>query len=345
MSMDPNQVGCADGGLFGFGYSIEEAQIVVLPIPWDVTTSYKDGTAHAPDAILTASTQLDFYHPDFPDFYKTPIAMLPISDEWAQLNHDLRQKAKAIISFQEDGNTLQDLPLTFAGDLDHINQQSNALSNWIYDTATQYLSQGKRVVFLGGDHSTPLGYVRAVSDFYERSPFGILHIDAHMDLRHAYEGFEYSHASIMHNVMSTIPSVSKLTQVGIRDCCHDEVAYANRDSRITVFYQSDLAHRQFQGMHWHELCLEIIQTLPERVYISLDVDGLSPDFCPNTGTPVPGGLSFDQCVYLIKCLHHSNRKIIGFDLVETGVSPSTDYDANVSARLLFHLAGYLSLST
>jgi agmatinase len=85
---------------------------------------------------------------------------------------------------------------------------------------------------------------------------------------------------------------------------------------------------------------EIITHLPENVYLSFDVDGLDPKLCPNTGTPVPGGLEIDQIYYLLKQVLKSGRKFIGFDLSETGVGES-EWDANVSARILWKLCNFL----
>ena len=97
--------------------------------------------------------------------------------------------------------------------------------------------------------------------------------------------------------------------------------------------------RGFLGQTWKSQCDEIIGRLPQHVYISFDIDGLHPSLCPNTGTPVPGGLQLEEVNFLFKQLVMSGRKIIGFDLVE--VSPGGgDWDANVGARVLYSLFGY-----
>jgi len=100
-----------------------------------------------------------------------------------------------------------------------------------------------------------------------------------------------------------------------------------------------------RGESWDSLSLQAINKLTDQVYISLDIDGLSPDLCPNTGTPVPGGLGFSQLEALLYQLSSSKKQIVGFDLCE--VSPGPDpkclesWDANVGARVLFKLAGAL----
>src|SRR5690606_4529172 len=105
------------------------------------------------------------------------------------------------------------------------------------------------------------------------SDFGILHFDAHMDLRKAYEGFTYSHASIMYNAIQ-IPQISKLVQVGIRDFCEQEVDVVKSSSKVKVFTDADLKKAQFEGKTWQQQVDEIISLLPEHVAVSFDIDAL-----------------------------------------------------------------------
>ncbi|MCG8575093.1 MAG: arginase family protein, partial [Flavobacteriales bacterium] len=189
--------------------------------------------------------------------------------------------------------------------------------------------------------SCPLGLVQALAE--QEGAFGILQIDAHADLRPAYEGFEYSHASIMWNVLK-LPAVTKLVQVGIRDLCQQELDdIRSQPERIRTFFDAQLKDAQHRGEPWSETMRQIVETLPEKVYISFDIDGLDPKLCPNTGTPVPGGLEFDQALALIREVVRSGRQLIGFDLVE--VSPGTsEWDANVGARLLYNLCCWSAVS-
>lgn len=205
-----------------------------------------------------------------------------------------------------------------------------------------YWLDRKRIVgLLGGDHSTPLGFIQALAERHES--FGILQFDAHCDLREAYEGFTYSHASVMYNALK-LPQVNRLVQVGIRDYCAQEVELIrNSKGRVIAFFDEALCNGRYEGRTWKEQCEEIVNTLPEKVYVSFDIDGLNPSLCPNTGTPVAGGLEFSQAVYLLRTLIKSGKTIIGFDLNE--VAPGEDeWDANVGARLLFKLAVFAGLS-
>jgi agmatinase len=197
------------------------------------------------------------------------------------------------------------------------------------------------VAMVGGEHSVPLGYIRALSEQHER--FGILQIDAHADLRKSYEGFTYSHASIMYNVLK-LPAVGRLVQVGIRDYSHDEVNLMKRAmGRVIAFLDEDIKERLYNGKTWDSICDEIVGQLPKEVYISFDIDGLDPKLCPHTGTPVAGGLEFHQAVHLIKKVALSGRIIIGFDLCEVA-GGDDDWDANVGARILFHLCNWCAVS-
>jgi agmatinase len=175
----------------------------------------------------------------------------------------------------------------------------------------------------------------------EQEPdFGILHVDAHSDTRDAYEGFVWSHASIMRNVLTQVPSVKRMVQVGIRDFCQQEYDFCREQgARLRVFYDDEIATAKLGGEHWHSICGRVIDSLPERVWISFDIDGLDPSLCPHTGTPVPGGLSFHEACFLLRTLARSGRRVLGFDVNEVAPGPPGDeWDANVGARLLYKLA-------
>jgi agmatinase len=214
------------------------------------------------------------------------------------------------------------------------------MNDWVEARCGYWLDEGKLVGLVGGDHSTPLGYFRALAKRHKK--FGILHIDAHMDLRLAYEGFTYSHASIMHNALG-LKELGTVVQVGIRDFCAQENDVIVREKgRVKVVRSADIRRQQFDGITWREQCDAIIAALPEAVHISFDIDGLDPALCPNTGTPVPGGLAFEEATYLLSQLAASGKRIIGFDLVEVSPGKVGDWDANVGARLLWHLCGVLA---
>jgi agmatinase len=326
----------ADAGLFGLPTTPDEARLVIEPVPWDATTSYRPGTSRGPAAIRIASHQLDLYDVDLGEPWRAGIAMLDIPDEVVRWNMSARVDAEKII--EVGGRIGDDKALQQA--LARVNDAGARLNRHVYEQVDRYLKAGKLVGVLAGDHSVPYGAIARMAESYDG--FGILHVDAHCDLRDAYEGFEWSHASIMYNVIKKIPQVQRLVQVGIRDFAKreaDVVAAAN--GRIVVHHDATLAERGFAGESWRAICDDIVRELPKRVYVSFDIDGLDPYLCPSTGTPVPGGLSFQQAVYLIKRVVESGRSIIGFDLNEVVPGPEGDeWDANVGARVLYKLCGW-----
>jgi agmatinase len=339
-SFDPNGVGDISGGLFGLPFTIEESEVVIIPTPWEVTVSYSAGTAQGPQAVKEASPQLDLYEPGVKDAWKLGIAMEEISEEWAGLSTELRLKAEAYIDWLEEGSP-EESKGQFETLAAEVTQRGEEFLQWLKKKAVHYLEQGKLVGVLGGDHSTPLGLMHALAEKHEE--YGILQIDAHADLREAYEGFEYSHASIMYNALK-LPQVKKLVQVGIRDLAQSEAELAEQSNgRVTIFYDAVLKENMYAGDSWKKECKKIIAQLPQKVYISFDIDGLDPKLCPATGTPVPGGLEFEQAIFLVKQLVKSGREIIGFDLCEVAPGDS-EWNGNVGARVLLKLCNLMAVS-
>jgi agmatinase len=335
---DPGGVGQLNGNLFGLPFNYDSAKSIVIGVPWEVTVSYGAGTANAPQQILDASPQLDLFDFDNPDGWKEGIFMMEIPQDILEKNNYYRARAAQIIDRLEKGRALTDTPdLTEV--LTEINLACQSVNQWLFDRTQQAIKDGKRVAVIGGDHSSPLGLFQALATNYPN--YGILHIDAHADLRNAYEGFEFSHASIMFNAMK-IPQISKLVQVGLRDISHEEVNLINRsNNRIVAYYDPFIKQKLYSGTTWLDLCREIISHLPEYVHISFDVDGLDPKLCPNTGTPVPGGLELEQTYLLFRELVNSGRKVIGFDLCEVG---NAEWDGNVGARIVYKLINLMNLS-
>ncbi|MGV3540796.1 MAG: agmatinase family protein [Rufibacter sp.] len=338
-AFDPNGVGEVGSGLFGLPFTEEESEVVVFPIPWEVTVSYNAGTAQGPAAVRDASPQLDLFDPELPNAWHLGIHMPVVPDQWAQESQRLREKTEEYIGWLE--GTVEGSEETFTQTIEEVNQKGEELLLWSKRETLALLEKGKLVGVLGGDHSTPLGFMHALAEKHEE--YGILQVDAHADLRNAYEGFTYSHASIMFNALK-IPQVKKLVQVGIRDLCQAEAELVDQSNgRITTFYDSKIKTKMYEGNTWRKQCKKIIAQLPQKVYISFDIDGLDPKLCPGTGTPVPGGFEFEEAVYLIKALVKSGREIIGFDLCEVAPGES-EWNGNVGARLLYKLCNWMAVS-
>jgi agmatinase len=331
MNFDPNALASNDSNIFGLPYTSEESDLIIIPATWDVTVSYGNGTAKGPDAILKASKQVDLFLRDIPQAWNSKMFLLPNSQNWKKRSKKLRKLAEKYLDALAN-NTLTEANY---GMLEVINEGCKQFHHEVYELSKSYLNQNKLLGLLGGDHSVSLGLIQALSEKF--TSFSVLQIDAHCDLRNAYEGFKWSHASISYNFLK-IKQVNKLVQVGIRDLCDEEYQFIQQNqNQICVFYDEDLQEAKANGIAWNKLEEDIINQLDNLVYLSFDIDGLSPDLCPNTGTPVPGGLSFYEATSLIKKLTEAGKTIIGFDLVE--VSPGeNEWDANVGARMLFRIA-------
>jgi len=326
-NFNPDENGLIHHGIFGLPFNVEESELVLVPVSWEATVSYGSGTSKGPKSILDASQQIDLYNPIYPDAWKRGIAMADIPADIYYQNMQVRKKVEKYL----DGYVTQNIDKELQGE---INSDCAILNDYVENTTTKLLKQNKIIGVVGGDHSVPLGYMKALAKQYK--DFGILHIDAHADLRDSYEGLTYSHASIFYNALQ-IKNITKLVQIGIRDISNQENDIIKKNkSRIITFSDYDIRKDIFNGKTWAKKCDEVISKLPKNVYISFDIDGLAPYLAPNTGTPVLGGFSVDEIVFLLEKVISSGRKIIGFDLCE--VAPGTnDWDGNVGARVLYNL--------
>jgi len=324
-----------DAGFLGVSMNPSDSKLVIIPVPWEATTSYGGGTSRGPEAIIPASHQLDMEDAAFGKAFRAGIAVLPEDSQIRALNAKAKDAAQEVIIACERREAAPDA-------LRFVNECSVKINDSVYSAAKSWISKGKFVAVLGGDHSSPQGLIRALSESTPEG-FGVLHFDAHHDLRRAYEGFTHSHASIFYNVMAEYSNVIKLTQVGIRDYSRDERAFMEElGPRGSCFYGRDIFRMKAEGETFKSIATEIISSLPDRVYVSFDIDGLDPSYCPSTGTPVPGGLSFDEAAYILEELVKSGRRVIGFDLTEVTPDPEGgEWDANVGARMLYKLCGCL----
>ena len=302
MSFDPHAA-AAYNSFFGLPER-PDAAVQIIPVPFEGTVSYGSGTAKAPDAIRTASQQVDLLDQHFGDVWRAGLHEQP-AIEAAETDPDVAAEAIRL-----------------------------ELRRRVADCITT----GRIPAILGGEHSVSLGAIEAAADSVPS--LGMIQIDAHMDLRDSFEGHRYSHASVMKNVIARCPTVTRLVQVGVRDFCEEEIEFARgSDDRVSAVFDADLWDIADSGQSARAFFDEVMAGMPEHLYISCDVDGLDPSLCPNTGTPVPGGLTFNQACALLRAIATSGRRVIGFDLVEVASSENNEWDANVGARLLYKLAG------
>lgn len=334
-NFDPNSVGDVNAGMFGLPFSLSESETVLIPVPWEVTVSYGGGTADGPEQIFDASFQVDLYDPIVKDAWKLGIAMDDINENIREKSLTYRPVAEIIIDRQSNGE-----PVAEIDEIKDVNKVCMEMNDWVKKRALHFLKQDKTVGLIGGDHSTPLGMMQALSEHV--GEFAILQIDAHADLRVAYEGFEFSHASIMYNALK-INNVKKLVQVGIRDYCQAEVDIINNSNgRVKTFFDRDLKQQAYQGKTWDTICKEIVAELPQNIYLSFDIDGLDPKLCPGTGTPVAGGFETDQVLYLLEQVVAAGKTFVAFDLNEVG--GEDEWNANVASRLLYRIANLAAYS-
>ncbi len=339
-TFDPNGPAAENAGIFGLPYAEKEAELILIPVPWDVTVSYSTGAGKGPAAILEASKQVDLFLMDVPKAWENKIHMLEVPEELRKYGKKARKSAEEYIHLLMES---PQIAKTAEGKelLNVVNTACHEMNTWVYTQSKKYIKAKKKVALIGGDHSTPLGILHALA---ETSSFSILHIDAHCDLRKAYEDFTYSHASIMYNALK-IKQVKNIVQVGIRDWCQEEQDLISKSKgRVKAYFDENIKNEQYNGKSWSAICDGIVKDLDQRVYISFDIDGLDPKLCPNTGTPVPGGFEFHEALMLIKKVVASGRKIVGFDVVEVAPGKDDEWDANVGARLIYQLANQMLVS-
>jgi agmatinase len=317
---DPDAAAGEGSGIYGLPFTPDESRVVIVPVPFEATTSYGGGTSKGPAAVFEASKQVDLFDHETGKPYEAGIAMLDVPKKIVNWNAKAKKSRSKKV----------------------VNEYGDRVNAWVYDKTRGLLEAGKMPVILGGDHSVPFGAMRAYSEKYPG--LGILHLDAHADLRDAYDGFTWSHASIFNNVITKLHGVGRLVQVGIRDLgMAENEMIARSNGRIVTFFDSDIAMRRERGTPFAEIADEIVAALPDDVYLSWDIDGLDPTLCPGTGTPVPGGLSWNEAIGLLRAIRRAKKRIVGLDLCE--VAPGdTEWDANVGARLLYKMIGFALVS-
>ena len=335
-NIDPNAAAVSDGGLYGLPSEPENAQFQVFGVPFEATTSFRMGTARGPAAIFGASHQVELFDFEFAKPYEAGIAWMGELAEFEELN--LQGSALALevrelrAKEEQTGEQVQ-------AKLVRINEIGVKVNRRVHALASAALALHKTPVFLGGDHSIPFGAWQAAAE--NHPGFGLLQFDAHADLRAAYEGFTWSHASVVNNALREIDGLQRVVQVGIRDICDEELSLiAACEDRVRTLFDRDWVSA---GSSQRERARDHIAALPDQIWISFDIDALDPTLCPNTGTPVPGGLDWQGIGIWLSEIAGSGKRVIGIDLVEVAPGSSrpvgTGWDEIVAARLLYRLIG------
>jgi len=197
---------------------------------------------------------------------------------------------------------------------------------------TRLLSDKKLACLLGGEHSITFGAVRAAKS--SSDSLSVLQLDAHADLRDEYDGTRYSHACVMKRCLEVAP----VTQVGIRSLSKEEAELLKTESNVTTYFAHDLRSAGLAGLE-----REILSTLTDQVYLSIDIDVFDPAYVPGTGTPEPGGLSWEDVTGLVRALARE-KQIVAFDLVEVMPVEGSVVSEFLAAKLAYRTMGYIAQS-
>jgi agmatinase len=271
---------------------LTEADVVLLPLPFEGTVSYGGGTAAAPAAILAASAQVELF----------------------------------------DEETLFDLA-SLAWHLapsvtPRPNETPDEYLSCVHWAAASLIGSNSIVIGIGGEHSVtpPLVKAAACGDY---SGLTVVQFDAHADLRDEYEGTPNSHACAMRRL---VDAGAHVIGIGIRSLSRDEAELAKASSQVEHHYAHSLGE---------DAVVHRMQSLSGRVYITIDVDALDVALCPGTGTPEPGGLSWQQTTRILNALLSNPAvTLIGGDIVEAVPQEWTQVNEFVAARLLAKLIAY-----
>jgi len=278
---------------------LNRARFVVLPLPYDVTTSYIKGTARGPAAIIKASAQVETF------------------DE--ELQQDTASKSGIY--------TLDVPPINFRARPEKL----IPLLERYTKSLLKGLSKEQVLISLGGEHSLSYPIVSAYQSIYK--DLSVLHLDAHSDLRHSYNGSLYSHACVMKRIYDS--KVESIVQVGIRNLTADCLKLINtRIPNLTTHF----AHTQ---PDYKKLGQAILSNLSQNVYVTIDLDVFDPSLMPAVGTPEPGGLNWYQVLDVLRPVFQK-KNVVGFDVVELCPIKGQIASDFTAAKLIYRLMGYLA---
>jgi agmatinase len=280
--------------------SYDKAQFVILPVPYEATTTYRKGCQNGPAALLEASDQLEYY------------------DE--ELDRE--------ICFDVGIHTHAPIADTRSGSV-----SAEEMLEATQSTIARLVADGKFVIAVGGEHSITAGIVAGYRQAYPDEPFTVVQIDAHGDLRDEYEGSIHNHACVMHRILDMgLPTV----QIGIRSICKEE-ALLIRQRRLPVFWARETA----TGRDWIDRAIEAIST--DKVFITIDLDGIEPTLIPGVGTPQPGGINWYDLLQFLQRIF-AGHCVIGCDIMELAPIVDSVVSEFTAATLAYKLIGYQAAS-
>ena len=276
----------------------ERAKVVILPIPYEKTTTYRKGCQNGPEAILTASDQLEAYDIELE----------------REICHSIGiYTTEAIADTRSNPDLIPEVML-----------------ETVTNEVTKLIHDGKFTIALGGEHSITAGVVKAYQQL-SSEPFTVIQIDAHGDLRHSYEGSIYNHACVMRRILDLgVPTLG----VGIRSICLEE-AQLIEQQQIPIIWARNIAEHS----DWIEGAIASITT--EKVFITIDLDGLDPSLMPGVGTPEPGGLNWYELNKFLRAVF-TKHQVIGCDVMELAPTSDSVVSEFTAAKLVYKLIGYKS---
>ena len=273
------------------------AQVVILPIPYEATTTYRRGCENGPDALLEASQQVEYYDEELD----------------RETCRDIGIYTHPAIADTRCGRSVKDEEML------KITQE----------TVYQLIQDGKFVIALGGEHSITTGVVEAYRQAYPTEPFTVVQIDAHGDLRFSYEGSIHNHACVMRRIVDMgLPTV----QIGIRSISKEE-ADLIKEKQLTVFRAREMA----TAPDWTERAIAAIRT--QKVFLTIDLDGIDPALIPGVGTPEPGGLNWYALTAFLRRVFETYQ-VIGCDVMELAPTVDSVVSQFTAAKLVYKLIGY-----
>lgn len=268
------------------------AHFVVLPVPYERTTTYQKGTAGGPRAVIDASRNMELY------------------DE--------------VLGFEcaDAGiHTLDALVATGAPEV---------AAAEVRRTVTRLLADKKVVAMAGGEHSITSGAAAACKESFD--DLCIVQLDAHADLREEYEGSRHGHACVMRRCLEIAP----VTQVGVRSLSKEEAEFLKTESNVTTYFAHELRAAGLARMH-----RDILSTLTDRVYLTIDIDVFDPAYAPGTGTPEPGGLSWEEVTGFVRELARE-KQVVAFDVVEVMPIAGSVVSEFLAAKLIYRTMGSIA---
>ena len=267
----------------------DKSQYIILPFPYEFTTTFGKGTKLGPERVLEVSDNLETYD--------------------VEIDEEI---------YLRGIHTLQPLiidPLTTENDVDRVADRIYGLTK-----------KSKKLITIGGEHTISYPIIKGFSKKY--NDFGIIHFDAHTDLRDSYENSKYNHACVLRRISELkIPTVS----VGIRATTPEELNFA-RENNTKIFFAKDTIN-DFSDI------INYLKEFPDKIYITFDVDVLSTSLVKATGTPEPGGYEWYYILSLLKKIF-KEKKVLGIDFVEICPDPPYEVSTYTIAKLIYKVIGY-----